>query len=144
MKKILNILLVVLMVVTVALVVYAVAVSGDEGALQTAVSLNLIWGYILLVGAALSVVYCAVKGMVKNPAGIKKALASVAVIVIVVGAAVAYAMSNAGLAIPNSAGGVFDDPFELVVTESSIIVTYVAFVATVIAAVFSEIRNAFK
>ncbi len=140
MKKILNILLVVLIAVTVALLVYAIATGGSE----TSVSLNLIWGYILLAGAVLSVVYCAVKGMVKNPAGIKKALASVAVIVIVVGAAVAYALSNAGLAIPNSAGGVFDDPFELVVTESSIIVTYVAFVATVLAAIFSEIRNAFK
>lgn len=140
MKKILNILLVALIAVTVALLVYAIATGGSE----TAVSLNLIWGYVLLVGAALSVVYCAVKGMVKNPAGIKKTIASVAIIVVVVGAAVAYALSNAGLAIPNSAGGVFDDPFELVVTESSIIVTYVAFVATVIAAVFSEIRNAFK
>lgn len=144
MKKILNILLVVLMVVTVALVVYAIAVSDDKEALNTAVSLNLIWGYILLVGAALSVVYCAVKGMVKNPAGIKKTLASVALIVVIVGAAIAYAMSNSGLAITNSAGGVFDDPFELVVTESSIVVTYVAFVATVIAAIFSEIRNAIK
>ena len=140
MKKILNILLVVLIAVTVALLVHAIATGGSE----TAISLNLIWGYVLLVGAALSVVYCAVKGMVKNPAGIKKTIASVAIIVVVVGAAVAYALSNAGLAIPNSAGGVFDDPFELVVTESSIIVTYVAFVATVIAAVFSEIRNAFK
>lgn len=140
MKKILNILLVVLIAVTVALLVYAIATGGSK----TAISLNLIWGYVLLVGAALSVVYCAVKGMVKNPAGIKKTIASVAIIVVVVGAAVAYALSNAGLAIPNSAGGVFDDPFELVVTESSIIVTYVAFVATVIAAVFSEIRNALK
>lgn len=140
MKKILNILLVVLIAVTVALLVYAIATGGSE----TAISLNLIWGYILLVGAALSVVYCAVKGMVKNPTGIKKALASVAIIIVVVGAAVAYALSNSNLAIPNSAGGVFDDPFELVITESSIIVTYVAFVATVIAAVFSEIRNAFK
>ena len=140
MKKILNILLVALIAVTVALLVYAIATGGSE----TAISLNLIWGYVLLVGAALSVVYCAVKGMVKNPAGIKKTIASVAIIVVVVGAAVAYALSNAGLAIPNSAGGVFDDPFELVVTESSIIVTYVAFVATVIAAVFSEIRNAFR
>lgn len=140
MKKILNILLVVLIAVTVALLVYAIATGGSE----TAISLNLIWGYVLLVGAALSVVYCAVKGMVKNPAGIKKTLASIAIIVVVVGAAVAYALSNAGLAIRNSAGGVFDDPFELVITESSIIVTYVAFVATVIAAVFSEIRNALK
>ena len=140
MKKILNILLVVLIAVTVALLVYAIATGGSE----SAIGLNLIWGYVLLVGAALSVVYCAVKGMVKNPAGIRKTLASVAVIVIVVGAAVGYALSHKGLAIPNSAGGVFDDPFELVITESSIVVTYVAFVATIIAAIYSEIRNALK
>ena len=140
MKKILNIILGILLAVMAVLGIYAIATGGSEAA----ISLNLIWGYVLLVGAALSVVYCGVKGMVKNPAGIKKTIASVAIIVVVVGAAVAYALSNAGLAIPNSAGGVFDDPFELVVTESSIIVTYVAFVATVIAAVFSEIRNALK
>lgn len=128
------------MAITAVLLVWAIAAGGSE----TSISWNLIWGYVLLVAAALSVVYCAVKGMIKNPAGIKKAVASIAIIIVVVGIALGIALSHKGLAIPNSAGGFFDDPFELVVTESSIIVTYVAFVATVLAAVFSEIRNAVK
>lgn len=129
-----------LMAVTAVLLVWAVATAGSEAA----ISANLIWCYALMVAAVLAVVYCAVKGMVKNPAGIKKAIASIAIIVVVVGIALGIALSHKGLAIPNSAGGFFDDPFELVVTESSIIVTYVAFVATVVAAIFSEIRNAIK
>ena len=140
MKKTLNIILGILMAITAALLVWAVATAGSEAA----ISANLIWFYILMVVAVLAVVYCAVKGMIKNPAGIKKAIASIAIIVVVVGIALGIALSHKGLAIPNSAGGFFDDPFELVVTESSIIVTYVAFVATVVAAIFSEIRNAIK
>lgn len=140
MKKTLNIILGILMAVTVVLLGWAIATGGSEAS----ISANLIWGYVLLVAAALSVVYCAVKGMIKNPAGIKKAVASIAIIVVVVGIALGIALSHKGLAIPNSAGGFFDDPFELVITESSIIVTYVAFVATILAAIFSEIRNAVK
>ncbi len=140
MKKTLNIILGILMAITAVLLVWAIATGGSE----TSISWNLIWGYVLLVAAALSVVYCAVKGMIKNPAGIKKAVASIAIIIVVVGIALGIALSHKGLAIPNSAGGFFDDPFELVITESSIIVTYVAFVATVLAAIFSEIRNAVK
>ena len=45
MKKILNILLIVLLAVTFLLTVYAVA-AGPE-ALNAAINLNLIWGYIL-------------------------------------------------------------------------------------------------
>ena len=130
----------ILVLVTVGLVAFAISTGGSDAA----ISANLFWGYILVAGAVLSVVYCAVKGMVKNPAGIGKTIASLAVIVVVVGAAVAIALSHKGLAIPRSAGGVFDDPFELVVTESSIIVTYIAFVATIVAALYSEVRNAFK
>ena len=140
MKNTLNIILGILMAVTAALLVWAIATAGSEAA----ISVNLIWGYVLLVGAVLSVVYCAVKGMIKNPAGIGKTIASIAIIVVVIGIGLGVALSHKGLAIPNSAGGVFDDPFELVITESSIIVTYVAFVVTILAALFSEIRNALK
>ncbi len=140
MKKTLNIILGILMAVTVVLLGWAIATGGSEAA----ISANLIWGYILLAAAVLAVVYCAVKGMIKNPAGIKKAVASIAIIIVVVGISLGIALSHKGLAIPNSAGGFFDDPFVLVLTESSIIVTYVALVATILAAIFSEIRNAVK
>ena len=140
MKKILNILLGILVLVTVALLAFAIATGGSEAA----ISANLVWGYILLVGAALTVVYCAVKGMVKNPAGIWKTLASFGIIVLVVGVSLGIALSHDGLTIPRSAGGVFDNPFELVVTETSILVTYIAFAATVLAALCSEVINALK
>ena len=140
MKKILNILLGVLLVVTLVLLVYACVTGGSDAS----ISANLIWGYVLLAGAVLAVLYSAIKGMVVNPAGIKKALLSIAIVVVVVGASVGIALSHKGLAIPNSAGGVFDNPTELVITESSIIVTYVALSVAIIVALVSEIRNALK
>ncbi len=140
MKKILNILLGVLLVVTLVLLVYACVTGGSDAS----ISANLIWGYVLLAGAVLAVLYSAIKGMVENPAGIKKALLSIAIVVVVVGASVGIALSHKGLAIPNSAGGVFDNPTELVITESSIIVTYVALSVAIIVAIVSEIRNALK
>ena len=124
MKKILNILLGVLLVVTLVLLVYACVTGGSDAS----ISANLIWGYVLLAGAVLAVLYSAIKGMV----------------VVVVGASVGIALSHKGLAIPNSAGGVFDNPTELVITESSIIVTYVALSVAIIVAIVSEIRNALK
>lgn len=140
MKKILNILLGVLLVVTLVLLVYACVTGGSDAS----ISANLIWGYVLLAGAVLAVLYSAIKGMVVNPAGIKKALLSIAIVVVVVGVSVGIALSHKGLAIPNSAGGVFDNPTELVITESSIIVTYVALSVAIIVAIVSEIRNALK
>lgn len=140
MKKSLNILLGVLLAVTLVLLVYACVTGGSEAS----ISVNIIWGYVLLAGAVLAVLYSAIKGTIKNPAGVKKTLMSVALVVVVVGASVGVALSHKGLAIPNSAGGVFDNPTVLVITESSIIVTYVALAVAIIVAIASEIRNAFK
>ena len=67
MKKILNILLGVLMAITVILMIYAIATGGSDAA----ISMNLVWGYFLIVFAILSALFCAVFGMIKNPAGIK-------------------------------------------------------------------------
>ena len=58
------------MVITVALLVYAIATGGSEDA----ISVNLIWGYALFVFALASALFCAIFGMIKNPAGIKDAL----------------------------------------------------------------------
>ena len=67
MKKILNVLLGVLMAITVVLLVYAIATGGSEAA----ISVNLMWGYFLLVFAVAAAIFCAVFGMIQNPAGIK-------------------------------------------------------------------------
>lgn len=140
MKKILNIVLGALMAVTVALLAFAIISGGSEAS----VSINLIWGYVLLAAAVVTAIGGAVAGMVKSPAGIKKAILSVVLIVVVIGLAIAISMSHTGLTIPNSAGGVFDDRFELVLTESSIIVTYVAAAAAVLVSIYSVVRNALK
>ena len=140
MKKMLNILLGLLFAVTAAMVGWAVVSGGNE----VAISWNLVWGYALLVGAALSVLLSAIKGTITNPAGLKKTLLAVVVVVVVVGAALFIALGHDGIVIPNSAGGVFDDPFELVISEVGILVTYVVAAASIIVTLYTEVRNLFK
>lgn len=140
MKNPLRILLFALMAVTVVLVGWAIVAKGSD----TAISINIIWGYILVVAAVAVALIAAVKGMLVNPAGIKKAILSVVLVVIVIGVATGIALSHSGLQIPNSEGGFFTDPFEVALTEASIIVTYITFVAAIVIAVYSVIRNALK
>ena len=140
MKKFLNILLGLLFAVTAALVGWAVVSGGNE----VAISWNLVWGYALLVAAVVSVLLAALKGTITNPAGLKKTLLAVVVVVVVVGAALFVALGHDGLVIPNSAGGVFDDPFELVISEVGILVTYVVAAASILVTLYTEVRNLVK
>ena len=140
MKKILNILMITLFAVTLGLVAWAVVSGGSE----VAISWNLLWGYALLVGAVLSVLWAALKGLIADPAGVKKTLLAVVLVVVVVGAALGIALSHKGLVIPNSAGGVFDNPFELVISEVGILVTYVVAAAALLVTLYAEVRNLLK
>ena len=133
-------LMVALFVITLALVGWAVISGGAE----VAISWNLIWGYVLLVAAIVSVLCAAIKGTITNPAGLKNTLIAVVLVVGVVGAALGIALSHDGLVVPNSAGGVFDDPFELVISETGILVTYVVAAATILVTIVGEVRNALK
>ena len=133
-------LMVALFVITLALVGWAVISGGAE----VAISWNLIWGYALLVAAIVSVLCAAIKGTITNPAGLKNTLIAVVLVVVVVGAALGIALSHDGLVVPNSAGGVFDDPFELVISETGILVTYVVAAATILVTLVGEVRNALK
>ena len=140
MKKLLNIVMGSLFAVTLALVLWAVVSGGSE----VAISWNLLWGYTLLVVAVVSVLWAAIKGTITHPAGLKNTLIAVAIVVVVVGAALGFALSRDGLVIPNSAGGVFSDPFELVISETGILVTYVVAAATLLVTLFGEVRNVLK
>jgi len=139
MKKILNILLGILMAVTVALLIYAVATGGSEAA----ISLNLIWGYALFVFAIAAALFCALFGMIKNPAGIKGTILSLALILIVVGVSYFYAAGHTVNIVDLQNNGFFAHG-ETVITETSILVTYVAFVAAFVTAIVTEIWGAFK
>ena len=140
MKKMLNILLGLLFAITAVMVGWAVVSGGSE----VAISWNLVWGYALLVGAVLSVLLSAIKGTITNPAGLKNTLLALVLVVVVVGAALFIALGHDGLVIPNSAGGVFDDPFELVISEVGILVTYVVAAASIVVTAFVEVRNLVK
>jgi hypothetical protein len=140
MKKMLNILLGLLFAITAAMVGWAVVSGGAD----VAISCNLIWGYVFLVGAIVSVLWAAIKGMMTNPAGIKTTMLAVVLVIVVVGAALGIALSHEGLTIPNSAGGVFDDPFELLISEVGILVTYVVAAATLLVTLYAEVRNLLK
>ncbi len=136
MKKILNILLGILMAVTAVLLIYAIASGGSIGA-------NLIWGYFLFVFAIAAAIFCAIFGMIQNPAGIKGTIISLALILIVVGVSYFYSASHTVNIIDLQNNGFFGHG-ETVITETSILVTYVAFVAAFVTAIATEIWGAFK
>ena len=139
MKKVMNILLGILMVITIVLLVYAIATGGSEAA----ISVNLIWCYVLIVAAIAAALFCAIFGMIKNPAGVKGAIISLALVIIVVGVSYFYAAGHTINIVDLQNNGVFGHS-ETVITEASIIVTYVAFVAAFVTAVVTEIWGAFK
>ena len=140
MKKMLNILLALLFAATLGLVGWAVVSGGTD----VAISWNLMWGYALLVGAIVCVLIAALKGMLTNPAGLKNTLIATVLVVVIVGASLGIALGHDGLVIPNSAGGVFDDPFELVISEVGILVTYAVAASALLAVLFAEVRNLLK
>ena len=132
--------LVALFVITLAFVGWAVISGGSE----VAISWNLMWGYTLLIAAVVSVICAAIKGTITNPAGLKNTLIAVAIVIVVVGAALGVALSHNGLVVPNSAGGVFDNPFDLAISETGIVVTYIVAVAAILVTIVGEVRNALK
>ncbi len=141
MKKFCNILLIVLLAVTALLVVYAVASSPEN--LNAAISLNLIWGYILFAAAALAAVGCAIWGLIKSPAGLKGTLLSLVLVVAVI--VISYVVANGhDYQIVNLENGGFFERGDTVIADAGILVTYVAFVGAVLAALYSEISNALK
>lgn len=145
MKKALNILLGVLMAITVALLVYALVSPHPENPAEfdPSINLNIIWGYALFVFAVLTAIFCAIFGMIKNPAGIKGTIISLALIIIIVGVSYFYASGHTVNIVDLQTNGFFGHG-ETVITETSILVTYVALVAAFLTAVVTEIWGAFK
>ena len=139
MKKVLNILLGALMVITVALTAYAIAAGGSDAA----ISLNLIWGYALLIGAVVAAVGGAIYSTLKSPAGAKMSILSVVLILVVVGVAYFISAGHSVQIVDLQNNGYFAHN-ETVITETSILVTYVAFAAAVVSALVTEIWAAFK
>ena len=126
MKKILNILLGVILLITVILTVYAMVAGGSN----EAINLNLIWSYILIAVGIATALFTAVWGMFNS-------------YIVIVAAAYLIARGHT-IEIPDVANGGFFPHPETVITEASILVTYVALGAAVLTAIFTEIYKAFK
>lgn len=133
------------MAITAALLIYALASShgNDVTAYDTSIGLNLIWGYILFLAAIVSAIFCAVWGMIQNPKGIKGSLLSLLLIVVVIGAAYFYSAGHTVNIIDLQTGGFFGRGATLI-TETSVIVAYIAFVAAFLTAIGTEVYRAFK
>ncbi len=145
MKKVLNILLGILMVVTLALVLVAVVSTHSENPTEydASISLNLMWGYALFVAAVLSALFCAVWGMAKNPSTVKGSILSLALVVVVIGVAYFIAASH-DYQIVNLGTSDFFERGETVISDASILVTYVAIAGAFVTAIVTEVWNAFK
>ncbi len=145
MKKVLNILLGVLLLITVALVGYAISAEHPQNvaAFDASVSMNLWWGYILFGVAIVCAILCAVVGMIKNPAGIKGTILSLVLVIVVVGVSYFLAAGH-DIQIVDLQNNSFFDHSETVITETSILVTYVAMAVAFVTAIVTEIWGAFK
>ncbi|MDE6778627.1 MAG: hypothetical protein K2J51_04055 [Alistipes sp.] len=149
MKKVLNILLIVLLAITVALCAWAVIATpaSSSGAIDaaacTAVAYNIVWAYLLFVGTICAALYCAIVGMVKSSTGIKSTLVSVGVVVVVVAASYLIAKGHEVL-IPNIEKGGYFGESETLLSSASIWVAYFAMAGAILSALWSEITGAFK
>ncbi len=141
MKKFVSYLLVTLLVITVGLTLYA-CFTSPEGR-NAAISLNLIWGYVLLVGAIVAALACATWGLLKSPAGLKGALLSLVLIAAVIIVSYVIAAGHTYQIVDLNTGGYFDQ-WKAVIADTGILVTYVAFIGAVVAALYSEVANAIK
>ena len=133
------------MAVTVALIVYAVATagSGAEHANPSAISLNLLWTYALLMVALGVAVFCVALGMIKDPSGVKGSVISLCLSLLVIGAAYFISMGNELQILDIQNGNYFDDAATLI-SQTSMIVTYFAFAAAVVTTIATEVYGAFK
>ena len=121
MKTVLKVLLWVLIAVTIGLVGWTVYAGGADAV----ISYNLLWGYGLLALAVVGVICAALVDTFTHPAGLLKTLITLVIVGAVIGGVVALVLNKDLTPVANSAGGVFDDKFELSIAEAGIYITYI-------------------
>ncbi|MFI3292160.1 MAG: hypothetical protein SNG27_01340 [Rikenellaceae bacterium] len=139
MKNILNILLGIMLVATVGLAIYA----GVSGGADAAIGLNLMWAYALLAAGLVAAVICAFAGMATSTEGLKGTIISLVLGIAVIGASYYIASGHSIQIVDLSTGGFFPAD-DTVITEASVLVTYVVFGASVLVAIVTEIWGALK
>ncbi len=131
---------------SVCVIAYPVIVAftgGSEEAVEAAVGANLYLGYALLGLVIVSALFGAGYGMLKSSTGLLKTIISFVIVAVVIVGSYVYASGHT-IEITNiENGGVFGAS-ETIITESSVVITYIAMGAAIVAALVSEVMGAFK
>lgn len=145
MEKIFKYFVVALLAISVALVAWAIATTPSDPttANATAIGANLYWGYALLIAAILVAVLGACMDMLKKPEGLKGAIFSVVAIVAIVVVSYVLAQGHSFEIVDLQNKGFFPR-FDTVITDASIMVTYVAMAGAIVAAIYSAVSDALK
>ena len=135
----------VLIALMVALVGWTIASTPEDPTIAnaTAVGADLTWGYIVLAVAVALAIFSAGWDLVQKPEGIKGALLSLVAIVAIV--VVCYVLAGGhDYQIIDLNTQDFFERGETVITDACIMVTYVAFAAAIVAAIYSAVTDALK
>ncbi len=145
MEKILKYLLVALLGISVAMVFWAVFTTPEDPTIEnaTAVGAYLYWGYFLMGAAIVAALVGAGMDLLKKPEGIKGALISVVAIVAIIVVAYVVASGHDFQIVDLGNQGYFERG-ETVITDTCIIVFYVAMAGAVISAIYSAVTDALK
>lgn len=145
MEKILKYSLVALLALSVAMIFWAVFTTPEDPTVEnaTAVGAYLYWGYFLMGAAIVAALVGAGMDLLKKPEGIKGALISVVAIVAII--VVAYLVASGhDFQIVDLGNQGFFERGETVITDTCIIVFYVAMAGAVISAIYSAVTDALK
>ena len=96
-----------------------------------AINVDLIWSYVLLALAVVSLIVAAIVDKLSHPAGLGKTLIAVGSAVVVVGASVGCVLLWGVDAIITAAGNLVNDPFVLKISEIGIYIAYFVAIAAV-------------
>lgn len=99
------------------------------------------WMYGIVIIGIIAALISPIKNMITNPKAAIKALIGLVVAVAIVGGC--YALSSAA-PVPNSAGGFFEDAFELRFTDTVLYIAYLALGGCVLAILAGTVKNAIK
>lgn len=145
MEKILKYSLVALLGISVAMIFWAVFTTPEEPTVEnaTAVGAYLYWGYFLMGAALVAALVGAGMDLLKKPEGIKGALiALVAVVAIIV---VAYFIASGhDFQIVDLGNQGYFERKATVISDTCLIIFYVAMAGAVISAIYSAVTDALK
>ena len=145
MEKILKYSLVALLAFSVAMIFWAVFTTPEDPTVEnaTAVGAYLYWGYFLMGAAIVAALVGAGMDLLKKPEGIKGALiALVAVVAIIV---VAYFIASGhDFQIVDLGNQGYFERKATVISDTCLIIFYVAMAGAVISAIYSAVTDALK